>query len=762
PPDGDPDPQLPVSQPRCTMVSLRPSQWPLILVHMLLLQLQMFQVQGGAHLELRTTAHQKLRRLDEQFQQFQALTQARLDMLALNQNRNSSGGLESRVQVLADQYQRISQDMERLEQSTTQEMEALREWSRKLEKKSKRMEGRMALLERNLRDYIRRHTQKQKPDLGQDFSNLTLELQSREERLVFLEAQRDELLIGLKGLQDSLKNQELRVNRLEGRLGEVLQGNGGGYGRGSGRTRDPITSNVTPQEYYETRRRNQTPRGGRPGRILDRHTQPRPQDTSYSQSTSRSQAPPEHRSSLHPYQHQAQPTPNQPKRSKAQYFNKMLRPQPETQPQPNLEPQTQFQDPNRKPQSADFRPQPEPHQPQQQQHPQIQTQPYPSQQEHHSQLQPQPHQSVPYLPSQIQPQGQHPSQPHTYPQTNPQSQGPSYPSRSEHYYQPQSQAQPQPKPTEDRRMRTRLRTPPPQPTQPQLYPNLKPQLQSESYRPQANKWRGGEEEGREAAAETSEVQNILQLPVRQKIPAWPVPKKDATICNVDSMLFFPSASVENYVTFSLSFPDLPELSVCLWLRVESGRLGTLLSYATDDNDNQLVLYGRDASASSSSPPSSSASSPAFSPPSSPSSPSLDFVVGDPVYRRLAAASLLDGRWHHLCVLWSSIQGRFWHYADRRLASSGSSFRKGWEVPGGGSVVLGQEQDTVGGGFDAAEGFAGRLAGFRVWDRVLSSSEVEGVAEGRGVPRGVVLGMEDIKEVHGEVQQVACECLEHCV
>lgn len=241
----------------------------------------------------------------------------------------------------------------------------------------------------------------------------------------------------------------------------------------------------------------------------------------------------------------------------------------------------------------------------------------------------------------------------------------------------------------------------------------------------------------------------------------------SAVCNVDSMLFFPSASAENYVTFSLTLPDLPELSVCLWLRVEASHVGTLLSYATDDNDNQLVLYGRNSSATFPSFSASSSSSHSSSPFSAPShayssSPSLDFVIGDPVYRRLPASSLLDTRWHHLCVLWSSIQGRFWHYSDRRLTSSGSNFRKGWEIPGGGSVVLGQEQDTVGGGFDPAEGFAGQVAGFRVWNRVLSPSEVEGVADGRGVPRGVVLGMEDIKEVHGEVQQVACECLEHCV
>ncbi|KAM3863920.1 pentraxin-4 [Diretmus argenteus] len=586
--------------PRCTMASLRPSQWPLILVHMLLLQLQPLRVHGAAHLELRTAMYQKLRRLDEQFQQFQVLTQARLDMLALNQNRNSSRDLERQVQTLTDQYHQISQDLDHLKQTTTQEIDDLREWSRKLEKKSKRMEGRLALLERNLRESSRRHTQKQKPDLGQDFSNLTLALQTQEERLVSVEAQREELLVGLKGLQESLKNQELRMSRLEGRLGEVLQGNGGGFTRRSGRTRDLVTYNTTPQD---------------PNRSL---TNP---DTS----------------------------------------------------------------------------------------------------------------SIPS---------------HRYNRTHP---------NSEHYHQPHPQAQAQLNPTEDRQIRTRLRTPPPQP---QLYPNLKPQPQEEE-----------ERDGK--TGKSAEIQNFLQLPVRQKIPAQPVTKKDATICNVDSMLFFPSSSVENYVTFSLSFPNLPELSVCLWLRVDDGHVGTLLSYATADNDNQLVLYGRDSSASSSSPlsllsspaysASSSRSNPSYSSSSSSrSSPTLDFVVGDPVYRRLPAASLLDGRWHHLCVLWSSIQGRFWHYTDRRLTSSGSNFQKGWEVPGGGSVVLGQEQDVVGGGFDPTEGFAGRMAGLRVWDRVLSPMEVKGVAEGRGVPRGVVLGMEDIKEVHGEVKQVACECLEHCV
>ncbi|GAA6226057.1 pentraxin-4 isoform X1 [Lates japonicus] len=700
----------------------RPGHWTLILVHMLLLQLHAVKVQGI------DPVSQKLRRLNEQFQQFQALTQARLDMLALNQNRNSSQGLESRLQALNDHYHHMSQDLEHLKQSITQEIEGLREWSRKLEKKSKRIEGRLALMERNLREN-RRHGQKQKPDPSQDFSNLTLELHNQEERLAALQDQRDELLVGLKGLQESLKNQALRVTRLEGRLGEVLQWNGGGNIRGLARVRNPLSSPITPQEYYEPRRKAQTQRGGRPGRILGGHTQHRPEGISHTKPDSYSQA--------RPYQYHAT---NQPKHSKVQ----RPRPQPDSIHNPQI--QDQYQNP--KPQPTDYLPQPVPYHPQSQIQMQAQTRPYLIQQGHL-------HHSAPYRRAQIQPQVQQPLQPQSQPQR--QLHNPSW-------HQPLSQAQTHLESTKDRQSGTRLGAPESQAS------DVLPEPQSESYQPRGNRWKGEEKEESDTKIETSVIHNLLQLPVRHKIPARPVPKKDATICNVDSMLFFPSASVENYVTFSLTLPDLPELSVCLWLRVEASHVGTLLSYATDDNDNQLVLYGRNSSASSTTfSASSSSSHPSYStspfstsshPSASPSS--LDFVIGDPVYRRLPVSSLLDARWHHLCVLWSSIQGRFWHYSDRRLTSSGSNFRKGWEIPGGGSVVLGQEQDSVGGGFDAAEGFAGQVAGFRVWNRVLSPTEVEGVAEGRGVPRGVVLDLEDIKEVHGDVQQVACECLEHCI
>ncbi|XP_069557560.1 uncharacterized protein ptx4 [Brachyistius frenatus] len=667
----------------CTMGSLGTGHWPQVLVHMLLLQLQSVKVQGG------DPVSQKLRRLNEQ-------------------NRTSSQGLESRVQALNDHYHYVSHDLEHLKHSTTQEINSLRQWSRKLNKKTKRIEGRLALMERTLRENCRQ-TRKLQPDPGQYFSNFTLELHSQEERLAALQGQRDELLTGIKGLQGSLKNQALRVSRLEGRLSEVQDWNGKGKVGGSERAVRPVSSNITPQEYSEPLSRSQTQRGGRPGGL----EQPRREATGHTDSRSQATL----------YHHH---TTNRPKHSKA------WKPRPPSE----SHRQVQIHYPNPKPKLDPF-------QSQSRIQTWTQTRPYAVKQDHLRSPQ-----TVPYYYTQI----QQPSQPHSHPQKQPRIQDHKHPS----WTQLLPQVPPHPEPNKNIRNRSGLGV-----SQPQTV-LTKPQ--HESYQPGVSQWDEGQDDKSDTKLESSVIHNLLQIPVRHKIPAQPLPKKDATICNVDSVLLFPSASAENYVTFSLRLPDLHELSLCLWLRVEATHVGTLLSYATDDNDNQLVLYGRSSSASST--PFSASSSPShppyFSPSSPSSSPSVDFVIGDPAYRRLPVSLLLDTHWHHLCVLWSSIQGRFWHYNDRRLSLSGSNFRKGWEIPGGGSVVLGQEQDSVGGGFDPAQGFAGQIAGFRVWNRVLSPSEVEGVAEGRGVPRGVVLGMEDIKEVHGEVQQVACECLEHCV
>ncbi|XP_053327085.1 pentraxin-4 [Spea bombifrons] len=218
-------------------------------------------------------------------------------------------------------------------------------------------------------------------------------------------------------------------------------------------------------------------------------------------------------------------------------------------------------------------------------------------------------------------------------------------------------------------------------------------------------------------------------------------KVPGTICNVDSMLTFPSPSTENFATFKSGLREgLHEFSICSWVKTNASYVGTILSYATEDNDNKLVLHGRNGAAYD----------------------SLHFVIGDPAFRELPIVPLIDGNWHHTCFIWSSIQGKYWFYVDRRLASTGSRFQKGYEIPPGGSLVLGQEQDTLGGGFDSSEAFVGHLAGFTMWKRALTPGEVSGIATGRGLPRGAILTLADASSLHGSVQRVKCTCLEHCL
>lgn len=207
------------------------------------------------------------------------------------------------------------------------------------------------------------------------------------------------------------------------------------------------------------------------------------------------------------------------------------------------------------------------------------------------------------------------------------------------------------------------------------------------------------------------------------------------------MLVFPNASTENFAAFQPSLQtSLLELSLCSWVRTSARYLGTILSYATEENDNKLVLHGRDAAPRN----------------------SIHFVIGDPAFRELPVGAVLDGRWHHVCVIWSSLQGRYWFYLDRRLASLGSNFRKGYEIPSQGSLLLGQEQDTLGGGFESSESFVGLLAGFAMWGRALLPGEVSSIALGEGLPRGTVLTLANVSMLSGSVRKVDCTCLEHCL
>ena len=84
----------------------------------------------------------------------------------------------------------------------------------------------------------------------------------------------------------------------------------------------------------------------------------------------------------------------------------------------------------------------------------------------------------------------------------------------------------------------------------------------------------------------------------------------------------------------------------------------------------------------------------------------------------------DGIWHHICVSWESSSGTWKLYKDGDLDYKGTDLKIDYEIKSGGTLVLGQEQDSVGGGFEANQSFQGMLSNVDVWDRVLLGPQIK--------------------------------------
>lgn len=77
-----------------------------------------------------------------------------------------------------------------------------------------------------------------------------------------------------------------------------------------------------------------------------------------------------------------------------------------------------------------------------------------------------------------------------------------------------------------------------------------------------------------------------------------------------------------------------------------------------------------------------------------------------MFAAVAGVSVTDGNWHHVAATWESSTGRTVLYDNGRPMWSATR-AKGRSIPSGGTLVLGREQDCMGGCFDSARGAAGK-------------------------------------------------------
>ena len=112
----------------------------------------------------------------------------------------------------------------------------------------------------------------------------------------------------------------------------------------------------------------------------------------------------------------------------------------------------------------------------------------------------------------------------------------------------------------------------------------------------------------------------------------------------------------------------------------------------------------------------------------------------------------DGNWHHICITWKSTAGAWQLYKDGVCESNGTGLKKDKKIRGGGSLVLGQEQDEVGTGFAKDQSFVGKLSGVNVWDHVISPRNISRMSEACTAEEGNVISWFDFKksDVKGNV------------
>uniref|UniRef100_A0A669E2D3 Neuronal pentraxin receptor a n=1 Tax=Oreochromis niloticus TaxID=8128 RepID=A0A669E2D3_ORENI len=165
-------------------------------------------------------------------------------------------------------------------------------------------------------------------------------------------------------------------------------------------------------------------------------------------------------------------------------------------------------------------------------------------------------------------------------------------------------------------------------------------------------------------------------------------------------LSFPTRTNYMYAVVTHSMPKLRAFTICLWLRPAERGIGTPVSYAVPEQPNELVLLqGLHAPA--------------------------ELLINDKVTQ--LPLNLSRGSWQHICVSWTQKGG-----------GEGHGLAAGHHIRPDGVLILGQEQDSLGGGFDSSQALVGELSQVGLWDRVLTSNQVASLARCGKITQGSVV------------------------
>ncbi|CAH1240012.1 SVEP1 [Branchiostoma lanceolatum] len=180
--------------------------------------------------------------------------------------------------------------------------------------------------------------------------------------------------------------------------------------------------------------------------------------------------------------------------------------------------------------------------------------------------------------------------------------------------------------------------------------------------------------------------------------------------SADFDLTFPKGMLSEFTSGKVE-EDLRAVTVAFWMKMALDKKGHkyVFSYAAEEEgvvqDNALVIEVDNFNEF------------------------LFMVNGEKI---TTTASVEDEVWHHYAFTWSldsgSAEEEWTFYVDGQRTAGGSEGGEGRLIPGGGTIVLGQDQDEILGGFDSKESFKGELSRLNVWDHVLTEAQISVMAE----------------------------------
>ncbi|HEX5219301.1 MAG TPA: LamG-like jellyroll fold domain-containing protein [Verrucomicrobiae bacterium] len=169
----------------------------------------------------------------------------------------------------------------------------------------------------------------------------------------------------------------------------------------------------------------------------------------------------------------------------------------------------------------------------------------------------------------------------------------------------------------------------------------------------------------------------------------------AQITNIGHALSFDGTT--NAVVVSSGFTGFPSnaITVELWVRsTNTTKSGSLVSFATPGDANTFLIYDHR---------------------------NLSVWVNNGASVN-TGVGINDGAWHHLAVTWST-SGNLQLFKDGVLAYSTNNFQIGASMDTSGTLILGQDQDSFGGGFDPTQALLGEIDEVRIWSVVRTPAEI---------------------------------------